>query len=526
MKAVNKIYITGIQFREAPLVNPVYSRPFVLELNDTNDLNNLTGKQPDLFGIADTANSSAANILPYDVAQIAPNFVSLAAPVTVSDIPNGYDSRRCSFILNALIEYRDNSREGVTIEGYTHDMAIRGKQGAGAGKGHSLNHNQVLFMVSVKTVKLSNKVTPGTQYGKVTGVTNVLLPDAVRKENTSNIGGVLNNISSSWTAQRPTDMFSSLMLRSTEEEVGTPILDLTNNLGLESLGVSVAATSPAGFTATVVNSYSNAVADIALDGNSSFGELSPGLYSSCHNRASSNTLSSNDLMMALRGVSENASRGNFTLTDILKVDPTFTSDRVLYYSMNNKDIADHRQYSSADHINSIPGEIAATTNMLINNFMLRADANLLSAVISNRSVDATVPYVIDVLKVGCLEANKAPIAGRGLYKMIKDELCPMLSEKFDESWLIEITAITIKETMVTVRCDGHEDVYKVYPTYASTASSPVLVPPNIDTGMVGGFSKLIDLIGIEDTEVDAGYIDTGSLTFNDTPADSQGVSNY
>jgi len=502
MKAIQHIYVVSLQIRQAPLVHPVFNRPFVLELTDTSDIT----------AIADAANSAPANLLPYDIAKIAPGFISIGAPTQESSIPNGYDTARCSYILTSIVEYGDGSRNQVIIEGYTSDSEIVGSISNMGGKRREVNPNEKLYMVSVKVVALPRN--PTATYGKVKGISNVILPDVTRKENASAIapGGLLNNLDKTWQTQRPDDMFSAVMVGDNESQIGAPVIDLTNSLGMDSLSVNVSAISPAGFTSTVVNSYANAVADVELDADTSFGEVTSSLYSSCHSRATSTALSSNDLIMTLRRQTDSTAKGFFTIQDLYGIDETFNKDRVSYSIMSKTDMHDYRDYMTPDHINVIPGEIASLVNILVTNILQRADANMLNAVISNRThntLDVTTPYVVQVLSAGSIAPGRESFVGRAITKMLTDELCPLLSARFDESWLIEIKAKTIMETTITVKCEGFQPLSKTFPTYAATTYSPVLVPPGIDTGMVNGFSTLIDIIGVEDKA--SGDIDLTSL---------------
>lgn len=501
MKPIKSIEIIELSFRQSPITQSPFVRPFVMEAKSSHGI----------LAMAQLANTKAGAVTPGDVTRIATDLVSISNPTEQASIVNGFDSFRYSYVLNARVLYRDGSINLIRIKGYTDTDKLYGSR--------SVNYDIQLYIVNVE-VRRQQRSTGGVHRSKLISSDDVILPDTVRGAYQSG-GSALDNIKQSWQLQRPDDVFSKMMLQANETEHAVEPLDLTNCLSVSTAKSSTVGNSnPFVYTSRMINGYSQAVDDLEYETDSLLGFMGTTACSGSQANVSDDSMYVNPLLAALRSTDSETRSGVFSIKHIQSIDPSFNKDRIVVYKMKKGEVTDYRNQSTRDNVLTPGDEICANVSMQIQNYMSRIGLLSVKVLITNRTTDSVTPWVVTVVvAIPAVASDKVQQANASRYleNLIRSELCVVLDSRFKKDMVIRVESTSITETVVMVstwNAMGAEEKFKkVYPTYAASSYSAMLVPPRVETGIVGGFTKIVDMLSVTPPDEEEDFLATEGDTF-------------
>ena len=477
MLHVSGIHILKLAVRESPIVNDSYNRAYTLAVND---------QMSTIFDVAEEVNSSG-NIRPQSLAKIAPSLLTLSEPTDVVGIVNGYAQHRLSFTLTAVVRYFDKSQSRVVLGGYTESDEFMGRTGR-------FNENLVFYITSVERSDIhGNKAKPGG-FGNLFHPTSRVDPDSDKH----------------WITQRPTDIITDLWVNDMQRELGSEVENHTNSLDFNVQSASIVDNSPLTFSSNFLNGYMSTMSE-----NDDFdtnyleaGEGDTSIAVRANSRITDDTLS-NDLLEALSQVQGKEVTGTFVLSDLVDIDPEFREDKVTYYKFDSREITDYRDKSEYDDGMSDADQMASTLNILAVNTLQRARGVRAKIFMSNESLDPAERYIVEVPYLSCQPGIRERDSLRQLVRVLREEVFTHLDGVFHLPFSVKITVELFGECIIDLKVDG-EHIIKVFYAFASNATSPILKPDYLDTGVDDGFANLIDMLGMggdDDVEDDLPFME-------------------
>ena len=496
MLHVKSIHLLKLAVRESPIVNDHYNRPYAIAVND-----NMNG----LFDVADEVNSKG-NIRPQTLAKIAPGLLTLSEPTDMVGIVNGYDQRRLSYTLTAVVRYFDNSQARVVLGGYTESDDFIGRSG-------KFNRHLQFFITSVERSNIRGKRATPSGFGNLFHPTSRIEPDSDKH----------------WVTQRPTDIITDMWVDDMQRELGSDVENHTKSLDFNLQSASIVDNSPLTFSANFLNGYMSTMSE-----NDDFdtnymesGEGDTSIAVRANSRISDDTLS-NDLLEALSKVQGKEITGTFVLDDLIDIDPDFREDKITYYRFDSKDIVNYRDKSEYDDGMSDADQMASTLNILAVNSLQRARGVRAKIFMTNKTLDPVEPYVVEVPYLSASVGVHKKDSLRQLLRVLREEVAVHLDSTFNLPFEVKITVELFGECIIDLRVDG-EHIIKVFYAFASNATSPILKPEGVNTGLDDGFANLIDMLGMgsdDDEEDDFPFSDTSSSDFTESDTESTRVDIY
>lgn len=507
MRAIKEMFIEGLSIKEVPITHDMAHRPFEFGGDNSADVMANISELNELQGNVN------GHITPGMIAKSVPTLLTVATPMGVAHIPNGYGSSRYSFILSVRITYLGDRQEILKVTGFSDNIELLSNNNA-------VNTAMPLYISSVMFMDIGADHSTA----RLDHVSNVILPDATRTSSNEMSNSALTNLEGVHSVQRPDDVWSHMLISQNSFEDGVQRLNTSDRLFSSAMYSDIINTDQFGYTSRVINSFNQSNADIDNDTNLMMGDMvDMSLYAGCHMHSQDNVITHNVFLAALQNATDNAtegtSQGVFTIHDLMTVDPTFNLDRITVFKLSNSDMHDYRNMTVNDYDISVPAEVISAVNFLVVNIMERVGVFATRVVITNMSMDASVPWLIDALD-GRPMSGIPVSAVNTMISLLHNEMPGLISSLFSGGIHLEIDANLLSETVISASLEGYAKEVKAFPSYAGNTYTPIIVPPGAETNVYEGFSRVVDIIGTPIDSIDEGQYNAYEET------DSAGWSEY
>lgn len=462
---VNKLIL-----RETGTYNPMYSRPYEMQLN-THSINSVVDR------VLENGGGQAGNtIFGTSFAGIACEIVRPAAnPAANLNIPNGWGERRVRFLLEVSCKYRVGSEVIYYFQGYTDFPGVTAT---------SVSPDMVFIINSYVEVSRTPVVTPmGVSYRDIVIGSGQFLYDPGFQ---SSLGPANSFV------MRPQDVFHGMQSNFLDQGLSaidnSKVTDTRTHLKSEPMRSSRINNVPCDYLARVINGY--AVSTTLAD----FGGGAGDIIQQAASQVAEAPVLDNPFIRSICNVRHVRSTNCFRYTDLVSIDPNTVNDQITHIVVDSKDtirtshIAGQTAFWNGTGMETVASTILAQAvpaimmDLMLTKVHFRATNHELAGQIVVGIIDA------QSFVAGDLTRNYELFKQRLVMEILRD-----LTFNNQISFIVEMKCTMYGESVISLGFNGAAMETFVCPTFCDQLFPQVIAPTQqIFNAVVSDFDQLVN----------------------------------
>lgn len=468
---ISRTQINEIIVIETGTYNQMYARPYVTDL-DPHTLQRMTNNIVETYQATGRVDSTS-------LVDVAGSFIKpMADPERQINIVSGWNERRLRFMMNVEYEWATGARTKEYITGYTNYSGWNPNTG-------SMDHSMVFFVNSVLSTRETMMSDPirGTYVLETPVSSNQLItnPDFDGVFSPNRLIGI-----------RPQDLFQNM--NNTEWADFNPGLGTITDSRLEispnGIFSSRSNQIPSKYMSNVIDSYVKANAQVT------FGDNDDMVNRQAFSLSREKTTASNPFLHSLTMAKSYGSMGSFTLTELLRMDPSVESRITMSVSSPNQIQQVHHAGQTENwHNRDATTLAAASLSQSIPGLMSELLLTKVSIVSSNNFPDGqmrtSLPSARSFARNLDMTQNFSVFVDR-----LQREIISGITYGNQISYDLNITSDILGETYISLSLDGNPAVSYCNPSFADHLL-PVVATSNKNRvdAITSDFNTLLQDIG-------------------------------